>query len=369
MSHAKERHEKICLNCNANLIGRFCQNCGQENIEPHETVFSLVHHFFADITHFDGKFFSTLKYLITRPGFLSKEYISGRRARYLHPIRMYVFTSALFFLVFFSIINLEKNNKSNKITEVMSITQQRIWEESKEQLLKNRKLNASDSAEVEAAYNAILRVQKIVKDSTKAKQKKHGLEIEDDDGWGIFSDRYFPSRAAYDSTQASLPAGERDGWMARQMAYRNIHIHEKFPDKREFWLAVINKFIHTLPYMLFVSLPLYALFLKLLYIRRKNFLYVDHAMFLIHLYIFTFIFILVVIGLNELSDLPFMEWMEMVIGLLFLAGFYYTYKAMRVFYGQGRFKTLTKFMLLNLLCLVSLSFLFAIFLFFAIFRI
>ncbi|RYY15778.1 MAG: DUF3667 domain-containing protein, partial [Chitinophagaceae bacterium] len=89
MSHSKERSEKDCLNCGTIVQGRFCQVCGQENIEPKETLWGLVSHFFQDITHFDGKFFSTGKLLIRRPGFLPKEYISGRRARYLHPIRMY----------------------------------------------------------------------------------------------------------------------------------------------------------------------------------------------------------------------------------------------------------------------------------------
>lgn len=85
-------------------MGRYCQNCGQENLEPKETFLHLVTHFVNDVTHFDGKFFSTLKLLLFRPGFLSKEYVKGRRMSYLHPIRMYVFTSALFFIIFFSVI-------------------------------------------------------------------------------------------------------------------------------------------------------------------------------------------------------------------------------------------------------------------------
>ncbi len=72
MSHSKERHEKICLNCNAELTGRYCHVCEQENIEPKETVWGLVSHFFYDITHFDGKFFSTARYLITKPGFFTQ---------------------------------------------------------------------------------------------------------------------------------------------------------------------------------------------------------------------------------------------------------------------------------------------------------
>src|SRR5262249_31151697 len=69
----------------------------------------MVTHFFNDITHFDGKFFVTLKDLLFRPGFLSKEYMKGRRASYLHPVRMYVFTSAIFFLLFFSIFSVHNN--------------------------------------------------------------------------------------------------------------------------------------------------------------------------------------------------------------------------------------------------------------------
>lgn len=103
MSHRPQRKEKDCLNCGTIVQGHYCQNCGQENIEPKETFWGMVTHFFYDITHFDGKFFVTLKDLFFKPGFLSAEYIRGRRVTYLHPIRMYIFTSALFFLVFFTV--------------------------------------------------------------------------------------------------------------------------------------------------------------------------------------------------------------------------------------------------------------------------
>ncbi|MCW3112565.1 MAG: hypothetical protein JWR18_961 [Segetibacter sp.] len=69
MSHFKERKEKNCLNCNAQVQGRYCQVCGQENVEPKETFGHLVTHLIYDITHLDGKFFSSLKYLLFKPGF------------------------------------------------------------------------------------------------------------------------------------------------------------------------------------------------------------------------------------------------------------------------------------------------------------
>ncbi len=74
-------------------------------MEVEESFWSLATHLIYDIMHFDSKFFDTLKFLLLKPGFLSKEYLRGRRASYLHPIRMYVFTSAIFFLIFFSFIS------------------------------------------------------------------------------------------------------------------------------------------------------------------------------------------------------------------------------------------------------------------------
>ena len=121
MSHFKERKEKICLNCGSALQGRFCHQCGQENIEPKESFLHLLGHLISHEFHFDSKFFSTAKHLLLTPGFLTKEYMAGRRVSYLDPIRMYIFLSAFFFLVVFSLNKAENefnsvdiNNKSEK---------------------------------------------------------------------------------------------------------------------------------------------------------------------------------------------------------------------------------------------------------------
>src|ERR1700677_3903986 len=123
MSHLKERKEKNCLNCQATLYGRYCHVCGQENMEPKETVWHLVQNLFNDITHFDGKFFATVKYLLRKPGVLSSEYRAGRRASYLHPIRMYVFTSAFFFIILYSISKPEEIFKHKEVERVRGLPQ------------------------------------------------------------------------------------------------------------------------------------------------------------------------------------------------------------------------------------------------------
>lgn len=99
MSHKKYREEKNCLNCGAEVLGKFCQNCGQENIEQRDNFFHMVGHFISDYLHFDSKFFRSLIPLFTKPGFLTKEYWEGRRTRYIPPLRLFFFVTIIFVLV------------------------------------------------------------------------------------------------------------------------------------------------------------------------------------------------------------------------------------------------------------------------------
>ena len=105
MSHRPERKEKNCLNCGTTVIGRYCHVCGQENHPTSQSVWGFITHFVSDIFHFDGKFFSTLRQLLFRPGKIPREYVEGKRTRYLDPVKMYLFTSAFFFLIFFTVAN------------------------------------------------------------------------------------------------------------------------------------------------------------------------------------------------------------------------------------------------------------------------
>jgi hypothetical protein len=383
LSHSKERSEKICLNCNAALFGRYCHVCGQENIEPKETVWSLISHFFYDITHYDGKFFSTTKYLIIRPGFLPQEYIAGRRARYLHPIRMYVFSSAVFFIIFYSLFSFnwmdrrdaEKRKADNAELAKMTLDSART------KALSNAK-GKTDSAVIEHAFSIAVEPYKISleddtagttgdwKERLEKKMKKKEREKKKRYTFNITNpNQQYTSIAQYDSVQKTLPAGKRDNWLERRAKHREIELNERYGGSQKAMLKdLLQKFTHTFPYLLFLSLPLYAFYLKLLYWRRKQFLYVTHGIFLIYLYIFTFIDLLVYFGLVELREALDWNWIGWLEAAVLLAGVYYAYKAMRRFYGQGRGKTFLKFWILNFLAFFSIIILFTAFFLFAVFK-
>ncbi|OQP48995.1 hypothetical protein A4H97_29355 [Niastella yeongjuensis] len=343
--------------------------CGQENIEPKETVWGLVSHFFYDITHFDGKFFSTTRYLITRPGFLPKEYIEGRRARYLHPIRMYVFSSALFFLCLYSVFHFhgeEGGEKKDKKSDIIAS----IPDSVKARALVNAK-DREDSIVVERALDLArpyMRTPEIKKSDTarvyskKFRKERFIVNMTN-------PDQRYASIKEYDSIQKALPKNEKDNWIERHAKHREIELNARYNgDQKAMWRDLLEKFVHTFPYLLFISLPLYALYLRLLYYRRKQFLYVTHGIFLIYLYIFTFIDLLVYFGLNQIHESMDWGWMGWIEAAVLLYGVWYAYKAMRKFYGQGTGKTLLKFFILNTLAFCSIIILFTGFFLFAVFK-
>ena len=87
------------MNCGADLSGRFCANCGQAADVHVPSSSELMHEALEGITHSDSRLWRTLKLLWFKPGKLTQEFVAGRRAAYLPPIRLYLVLSVIFFLV------------------------------------------------------------------------------------------------------------------------------------------------------------------------------------------------------------------------------------------------------------------------------
>jgi hypothetical protein len=88
-----------CANCGRAFDGRFCPDCGQEAVEIRRPIGSFVREFLSDTFAFDARIWRTIPLLVRRPGKLSSAYVTGQRVRFVPPLRLYVFLSALFFAV------------------------------------------------------------------------------------------------------------------------------------------------------------------------------------------------------------------------------------------------------------------------------
>jgi hypothetical protein len=329
VSHLKQRKEKSCLNCNATVNGRYCSICGQENLEPQESVWHLITHTFNDITHFDGKFFYSLRYLIKKPGFLSSEYMAGRRMSYLNPIRFYVFTSFIFFFILFTFF-IKKGEDS-----IINSSERSTKDSLK---LVNKYKNAGiDSLLVDSL------IKKSGIDSLQFLLKN---EINKNNKSTLFSpfDEY-RDRKQFDSLD-KLKQIDR-GFFTRIAINKQFFLQEKYGnDAEKSKKAVFEAMTHLVPQVLLLSLPFFALLLKMLYIRRKKFYYVSHIIFTIHFYIFLYIQILLIYTSAAISHLNGFRSMRIVTAFLIFGIFYYAYKAMRNFYEQSRWKTVLKYIIL-----------------------
>lgn len=84
-----------CLNCQTVFEGKYCNRCGQKAQHRRLPIKALLHDVMHDVFHFENKIFPTLWKLITKPGFLTKEYLEGRRARWFPPFRLFLVMSGL----------------------------------------------------------------------------------------------------------------------------------------------------------------------------------------------------------------------------------------------------------------------------------
>jgi len=239
MGHKKLRTDKTCLNCGHHVEERFCPSCGQENTETRETFLSLVMKVIEDITHYEGKFWQSLKYLFFKPGFLTKEYLNGKRKSYLPPIRFYVFASFITFLLPDYLPEVDgKEGPEIQVKEINVGTPKEI--DTTDQLSFN-----SDELILTTHYKTLQEL-----DST---------------------------RKALDSTEAKMDAFEY--WRCRKA----IELRKYKPN--ELLHLFMEKLEKNFPKSLFIYMPLFALVISLFH-KKKNFLYFDHAIFTLHYFSF-----------------------------------------------------------------------------------
>lgn len=305
------RKDKTCLNCGTEVPDRFCSHCGQENVDTKESFGHLLSHFFQDITHYDSKFVLTLKYLFTRPGLLTKEYVNGRRMDYVNPIRLYVFTSFLFFLIL-GIVNHSSHDEDEvkKLDTALDNTVQKL--EKKRALLLD---SIAMGLHAPGTKEAKEQIEKMKNEVNEINMSKIFL--------GSSETSPKVAIASYDSLQQTLPEKDRDGFILRAILHHTIKM--KY-DAAATQKSINESIARNFPKLMFILLPFFALLLKWAYFRRKM-LYAEHGIFSIHIHTFIFLAALIVMLLNQLLHY------ENIYAWLFLIIYIYFIIALRRFYG------------------------------------
>jgi hypothetical protein len=349
------RHENDCLNCGAELQGHFCHECGQENLHIKEPFWHFLSHSISHYFHFDEKFFATLKPLLTQPGFLTQQYIAGKRTRFLQPVSMYIFVSIVYFIVIPSLH--PKTHTSTTVTtdsvktEHSAVTQPVVSDSAEhntitkaEHKVLTKSVNSSinrDSDIDEKIAGRILGeslLKKALKlDSLNRLYKEHPTEALKGK---IDSIKNIISKQDDAKLDEAIKNSGHEGFVRKIM---NIGRAIRSPEFKK-------EFEHYQPKLYFLLMPLFAFFLMLNF-RRNHRYYVEHIIFTLHFFTAFFIFEIFVKPIDY-----FIFHGSSIIGLLRgVAILWYSYRALRVFYERPRWITIRKMITLGIFLAIAFS--------------
>jgi hypothetical protein len=354
MSRHHLRKDKICLNCGTDIQEKYCSHCGQENTEPRESFSHLLGHFIADVTHYDSQLLKSIRYLIFRPGFLTREYNEGKRLSYLNPIRMYIFISAVFFLVTFS--KKEDNNKVNNATasrQEINVFRQHLAD-SLRGIAKTGSRSVKDSTRNSIYTGLATRLDTLY---GKKNSTEQSLNIFLNNGIFTFefkSNKY-KSVSQYDAAQRALPAGSRDDALNAYIIRKSLTMVSKQGHNGD--LIVTKNLEHDMPKIMFVLLPVFALLVGLFY-NRKKYYYSQHVIFSLHFHSFMFIALMLdgLINLINFSANPMGQLYAffIVFAIVLLMIFVYLVAALHKAYQQVVWLSFLKALAISFLYLITI---------------
>lgn len=448
-----------CLNCEREISveDNFCPHCGQVNDLKKISLKQYLSAYFDDFLSFDSRLLNTVVALIFKPGYVTKNYVEGRRMAYINPFRLYINITILFFLLvgIFSTIDKYKPIAENSVDIVETLNKENtkaIIDSVKTATLKELQnpdfpIDSVGRAAIEKGIMTVgskidsfssdnpeklnLRMQVFVDslsadpsnlsvfiDTLSTKKEKDSVmrilmeTINDEAATWVFTEEnvvikdwgkldttfdhlnqktalkkvaakhfeeillekgvsYQVPESIIDSDSAAVMGGLTEVFFNKtkifmnydkehpnataqealddlgyEKSYWNVFSYSKAQDwneafeDSEYLRSLADRILSRVSVALFFLLPIFTLIVSLLYIRNK-YNYTEHLVFVFHIQTVFFIFLMLFVVLGRAVHSDAVPWIFLIIFMIYL------YKAMKYFYGQGWFKTIVKYIILN----------------------
>jgi len=379
-----------CENCGTELRGHYCSNCGQAAIDYRRSFRHVIVDVLDSFLNWDSKFIRSIGLLLWRPGWLTNQFLEGRRVRFLHPLRLYLLVSIVFFLCarLIPVSDTQTTNVEDLPPEAREQLEKKITElKTKEKDLSLFEISgdkkepdvpaappppAEPKAPVDqkepAAPAATLTPQAIAKEEnapeatpatsetealideiknqvkTGKKKKEPGPHIQsgnDKEKKGGVNVHFGPDKGG--------PQTPFEAWMEQRIKDR-IGEHGT---KGKLFIETLRSNLST---MMLFCVPLFAFILKVLYLRQKRF-YIEHLVYALNIHAFFYItsILVVLISIGLHSWIPGAPQILLTIFLSLLV-FVQIFVSIRRVYRQGWFMTMFKFGFGGLIYLFVLAF-------------
>ena len=281
-----------CANCGTPLQGPWCHRCGQEAHDPLTRFRGAVHEMFENVLHFDGRIWNTLLPLYTRPGFLTGEYLAGRRVRYVAPLKLMFFLAIIAFLVLRMGLELGPPPVAGngavalfaRAPDAAAVARLRASEDARiTQALAQPGLPA-------VARAPLLRAQRRIDQA--AQQRLVQLAGHATAPTSAIVPAAAPPPGAPVRIEGLAPApGTHPGWLLR-------HLRQGLQSGAQHPKRLMIGVLRLLPQTMLLLLPLFALVLKIAFPRR---LYMEHLIVALHSHAFAFLDLIVLAALGMLA--------------------------------------------------------------------
>lgn len=332
----------LCLNCGTELQGPFCHYCGQPDRNFLRFFPVLLRDLMEDLLDLDSRFIRTIKPLLFKPGKLTRDYMQGRRFRYAPPMRLYIFSSIIFFLLAAFIssdsISIDQNSVDAGLIHISTDSEE-------------------EQQQVEEALEKLpdsIRPQVNVEDS-----KTEDGSPDDNDEFDLGSISFNGEPWDRETNPVDIQ------WLPDWINDRINNEIEESPQKAEQVNdnpnLIIDKVFEILPATMFVLLPFVALIFKFWYLFAKRF-YIEHLIFSLHNHSFLFVSMILMMLANLAGELFLKTGYEqtatafgwLAIGIAIWIPLYLLI-SLRVVFQQGWLLTLGKFSVIGISYLTLLT--------------
>jgi hypothetical protein len=316
--------QQACSNCHAMITGPYCGQCGQGSESSIKYFWTVILHLLDDIFSFDSRASRTLWPLLTRPGFLTNEYILGRRVHYVPPLRLYLFISIVFFITLKFFAASDSNAISiNNSEEMLTQVRDHISDlKQQHEVLINNAPTKSQESQLQAIQlvkqnldtfntyqndlsnpdNKLLKAitsELVSLEFEKLKSNKP-LSVESQKQYTKMTEQIVKARKGEKINFMSLVNSSDETLLFSFLSAEKNKKLNKFANELEEKASkaiqngtgpLLQQTISKLPQLIFVLLPLFAVILKIMYMFSNRF-YMEHLTVALHSHSFVFLSIL-----------------------------------------------------------------------------
>jgi hypothetical protein len=272
---AGEAHS-VCADCGTETIGNFCHNCGNPS-HVHRTLLHLGEELLHGVMHFDSRTWRTLPLLVFRPGRLTREWVLGKRTRYVSPLAIFLFT---IFIMFMLLSYMPGRPTTQTTVGRQAVATADLARRQSEVAHARRALNDAPPAARTAAELALK--------AAEADAARASLRIGDT-----------PKAAEVDDWKAELAKESKAGQLGFSTGDKKLD--EKIQHKLENPELALYKLQQTFYKFSFLLVPISIPFVALLFLWKRGFTLYDHGVFVLYSLTFMSMLILVVAALARVG--------------------------------------------------------------------